>query len=55
MVKQKYLNLLLLLLALLQITHTQVCTVCQQCTNCSSDVLADTYIDGIDALLQKSI
>jgi hypothetical protein len=50
--RKKYLYLLLLL-TLIKLSSS--CTVCQKCINCSSDVLADTYIDGIDALLQKSI
>lgn len=44
---------LLTLLILAQLTLS--CSVCQQCTNCGPDVLSDTYIDGIDSLLQNKI
>lgn len=56
--RQKYLPLLIPMLALLAFTQTQptlACTVCNQCTNCSNDVLADTYIDTLHALILESL
>ena len=56
--RQKYLPLLILKLTLLALTQTQptlTCTVCNQCTNCSNDVLADTYIDTLHAMLLESV
>ena len=47
------LTLIILLACVLPVL--QSCSVCSKCTNCSPDVLADSYLDGIDALLQAKI
>lgn len=45
-----YLLILISLVPLLQ-----ACTVCQKCTNCTPDIMADSYLDGVDAILQNKL
>lgn len=52
--KQSPIVLLFLLLAV-AVPLIQACTVCGNCLSCTPDVLTDTYIDDIDALLQSKI
>jgi len=47
-------KILVVLLSLILLTMGQtvkVCEICKQCVDCSPDVMTDSYIDEIHALL----
>ena len=43
---------IIIILGLIQPINT-VCNVCSRCTDCDTSVIADDYINDIDALLQS--
>lgn len=47
--------LLLTLLLLASSANAAGCSVCSKCTACGSDVMADGYLDDIDALMQAKV
>lgn len=47
--------LLLTLAIALVPTGVQACTVCSKCNACGADVMADPYLDEIDALMQTKV
>lgn len=43
-------------LLLLAVTiSAKECLICSQCVDCTPEVMADPYLDKLDALLQKNI
>lgn len=48
-------NLALFLAFAILISLVSGCTVCGNCTNCGPEVIADTYLDGINSLLQGKV
>ena len=48
-------NLALFLAFVILISLVSGCTVCGNCTNCGPEVIADTYLDGINSLLQGKV
>lgn len=46
---------IVLLILLLSAVYAQGCTVCSRCLDCPTAVLADSYVDSIDTLLQNKI
>lgn len=48
-------NLALFLALAIMISLVSGCTVCGNCTNCGPEIIADTYLDGINSLLQGKV
>lgn len=48
-------NLALVLAFAILISLVSGCTICGNCTNCGQDIMTDTYIDGINSLLQGKV
>lgn len=48
-------NLALFLAFAVMISLVSGCTVCGNCTNCGPEILADSYLDGINGLLQGKV
>lgn len=48
-------NLALVLAFAILISLVSGCTICGNCTNCGQDIMTDTYIDGLNSLLQGKV
>jgi hypothetical protein len=48
-------NLALFLAFAIMISLVSGCTVCGNCINCGPEIIADTYLDGINSLLQGKV